>query len=93
MEGGNPMAFINIPAFLIVVGGTCCALLASSSMEQASAIPKLAILAMTGGSQLEPRGRGQADGRPRREGAPRGPARARGELEEVDDQFTKKGVR
>jgi chemotaxis protein MotA len=30
MEGGNPMSFLNIPAFLIVVGGTAGATLAST---------------------------------------------------------------
>ncbi len=30
MEGGNPMSFLNIPAFLIVVGGTAGATVAST---------------------------------------------------------------
>src|SRR5262245_4893210 len=53
MEGGNPMSFINIPAFLIVIGGTMGAIVASSSMAEAMLLPKLAILAMTGGKTID----------------------------------------
>lgn len=49
MEGGNPMAFINIPAFIIVIGGTTLAVFASFSFPQFMRMPKLGILAMTGG--------------------------------------------
>jgi chemotaxis protein MotA len=92
LEGGNPAAFINIPAFVIVVGGTCCALLASSSMEDAMRVPKLAILAMTGGNSVDGPGAakqmvGLAE-KARREGL----LALEAQLEEVDDQFTRKGV-
>lgn len=50
LEGGNPMAFINIPSFLIVIGGTSGVLLASISMEEAKALPKLSVLALKGQS-------------------------------------------
>jgi chemotaxis protein MotA len=92
LEGGNPMAFINIPAFVIVVGGTCMAMLASSSMEEAMSVPKLAVLAMTGGNSVD----GPATAKQmvslaekaRREGL----LALEAQLEEVEDPFTKKGV-
>jgi chemotaxis protein MotA len=92
MEGGNPMAFINIPAFLIVMGGTMGAIVASSSMEEAVLMPKLAILAMTGGKAIE-----HAKGaqlmvslaeKARREGL----LALESQLEEVEDPFARKGV-
>jgi len=92
LEGGNPMAFINIPAFLIVIGGTCCVLLASSTMAEAMSTPKLAILAMTGGKSVDgPAAAQQMVGlaeKARREGL----LALEAQLEEVDDPFTKKGV-
>jgi chemotaxis protein MotA len=92
LEGGNPMAFINIPAFVIVIGGTVCVALASSSMADATRLPKLAILALTGGSSVDgPAAARQMVGlaeKARREGL----LALEAQLEEVDDQFTKKGV-
>jgi chemotaxis protein MotA len=92
LEGGNPMAFINIPAFVIVIGGTCMAMLASSSMEEAMSVPKLAVLAMTGGESVDrPAAAKQMVGlaeKARREGL----LALEAQLEEVDDPFTKKGV-
>ena len=41
MEGGNPMGLINIPAALIVLGGTLGVTMASTSMEQFKAVPAL----------------------------------------------------
>jgi chemotaxis protein MotA len=92
LEGGNPAAFINIPAFVIVVGGTCCAMLASSSMAEATSVPRLAILAMTGGTTPDrPAAARQMVGlaeRARREGL----LALESQLEEVEDTFTRKGV-
>jgi chemotaxis protein MotA len=92
LEGGNPAAFINIPAFIVVIGGTCCVMLASSSMEQAASVPKLAILAFTGGTSVDrPAAAKQMVGlaeKARREGL----LALEAQLEEVDDPFTRKGV-
>ena len=49
MEGGNPASFINIPAFLIVGGGTAGATLAScdisaQKLERVSLLPAVQIL-------------------------------------------------
>jgi chemotaxis protein MotA len=92
LEGGNPMAFINIPAFVIVIGGTVCVLFASSSMEDAMRLPKLAILALLGGASADrPAAAKQMVGlaeKARREGL----LALEAQLEEVDDEFTRKGV-
>jgi chemotaxis protein MotA len=92
MEGGNPAAFINIPAFLIVMGGTTGALLASISMKDATSLPKLGILAMMGGDPPDQQaGVRQMVGlaeKARREGL----LALEGQLDEVPDTFTRKGV-
>lgn len=92
MEGGNPMAFINIPAFLIVIGGTFGAILASSSMAEAIALPKLMILALMGGKAIEhARGAQQMVAlaeKARREGL----LALESQMDEVDDPFARKGV-
>lgn len=41
LEGGNPMAFMNLPAALIVFGGTFGATFAATSFEQMREIPAL----------------------------------------------------
>jgi len=92
MEGGNPASFINIPAFVIVVGGTCCALLASVSMAEAMSAPKLAIFAFTGGTAVDrpvaARQMVSLAEKARREGL----LALEAQLDEVEDPFTRKGV-
>ncbi|MFN8224922.1 MAG: flagellar motor protein [Gaiellales bacterium] len=92
MEGGNPMAFINIPAFLIVIGGTLGAIMASSSMAEAMLLPKLMILALMGGKAIEhARGAKQIVSlaeKARREGL----LALESQMDEIDDQFVRKGV-
>jgi chemotaxis protein MotA len=92
MEGGNPAAFLNIPAFLIVVGGTMGAIVASSSMKEAMSLPKLSILALMGGSAVDHAAGartmvGLAE-KARREGL----LALESSLSGVDDEFTRKGV-
>jgi chemotaxis protein MotA len=91
MEGGNPMGLLNIPALLIIVGGTGGVSIASTRMEMVSKIPKLYGIAIKG-SQLEPRKAvGQMVGlaeKARREGL----LSLENELDELDDDYTKKGV-
>jgi chemotaxis protein MotA len=48
MEGGNPMSFINIPALLIVVGGTLAATIASTRFSNVKIAAKAIILALKG---------------------------------------------
>src|ERR1051325_8250710 len=50
MEGGNPMAYFNIPAAIVIGGGTMGALIASLDMDSVKKLPKLAILAFKGGN-------------------------------------------
>jgi chemotaxis protein MotA len=92
MEGGNPAAFINIPAFLIVIGGSAGAIVASSSMKEAILLPKLAILAMMGGSTVDhasgARSMVKLAEKARREGL----LALESSLAEVEDEFTRKGV-
>ncbi len=50
IEGTNPAALINIPALLIITGGTMGATMASHSIERLKGGPKLAIRAFKGES-------------------------------------------
>jgi chemotaxis protein MotA len=93
MEGGNPMSFLNIPAFLIVIGGTFGVVTASTDMASIKALPKLLIYAMKGG-------KGDFDTRAaaaqmvtlaekaRRDGL----LALEDDIKNVDDAFTKKGL-
>jgi len=91
MEGGNPAALLNIPAFIIVVLGTGAATVASTNMEQAKAIPALYKKAF-GGSTLTPH---EAMGqmvkfaeKARREGL----LALEKDLSTVEDEYTRKGL-
>jgi chemotaxis protein MotA len=48
MEGGNPMSFLNIPAFLIVIGGTMGATIASTKASTAKLSIKAVMFAFKG---------------------------------------------
>ena len=50
LEGTNPMAFFDIPALLLIVGGTSGAVMASTNFATFMAAPKLAIVAVKGSS-------------------------------------------
>jgi chemotaxis protein MotA len=91
MEGGNPAALINIPAFVIVIGGTSMATFASSSMEQMKRLPALYKKAFTG-SDLDPHAAidkmvGLAD-KARREGL----LALEHELGDLPDDYSRKGL-
>jgi chemotaxis protein MotA len=91
MEGGQPAALINIPALLIVCGGTLGVCVAGQSIEKSKAIPKLAILAMKG-QELDHRGAitqmvGLAE-KARREGL----LALEDDIAQVEDQYVKKGL-
>jgi chemotaxis protein MotA len=91
LEGGNPMGLLNIPALLIIVGGTGGVTIASTRMDQVSKIPKLYGTAIKG-SSLEPHKAvqqmvGLAE-KARREGL----LSLENELESIDDDYTKKGI-
>jgi chemotaxis protein MotA len=91
MEGASPAAFLNIPALLIVIGGTFGVTFAGTTMEKMKLIPALYKKAMGGdkpdmASQLELLV-GFAE-RARREGL----LALDEEVAELEDEFTRKGL-
>lgn len=48
--GGDPLALINIPSFVVVVGGTIGAVIAAFPLAQSIALPKLVMKAVMGAS-------------------------------------------
>jgi len=91
MEGTNLAAVINIPAFLIVFGGTAGACIAASGMSAFLLFPKLYIKAFKG-EQPDFAGRVQtlvahAD-KARKDGL----LALEEEVEQIDDEFVKKGL-
>jgi chemotaxis protein MotA len=91
MEGGDPMSLLNIPALIIVIGGTGMATFASTTMEGIKNIPRLYKKSF-GGPDVEPAAAipqmvGLAE-KARREGL----LALESELEKVDDQFTRTGI-
>jgi chemotaxis protein MotA len=91
MEGGDPMSLLNIPALIIVIGGTGMATFASTTMEGIKNIPRLYKKSF-GGPDVEPAVAisqmvGLAE-KARREGL----LALESELENVDDQFTRTGI-
>jgi chemotaxis protein MotA len=91
MEGSAVGAFFNVPAMLIVFGGTFGATLASTSMDSMKRIPALYRNAFSG-EKPDLAGRVElmvslAD-RARRDGL----LALEGELEQLDDEFTRKGL-
>lgn len=93
MEGGNPASFINIPAFLIVIGGTFGVITASTDMAAIKALPKLLIYAMKGGAgDYDTRAAAgqmvQLAEKARRDGL----LALEDDIRNVEDAFTKKGL-
>ena len=90
-EGTPPMAFFNIPAMLVVLGGTLGVTMASSTMEHVKKIPSLYKLAFSPPEQ-DFRGRVATlvdfAERARREGL----LALEDEIEELDDDFCRKGL-
>src|SRR5256712_7746424 len=91
MEGGNPAGLLNIPAFIIVVGGTFAATAASSSFEQVKGIPALYKVAFSGLS-LDSRGAAKQmvvlAEKARREGL----LALERDVKEIEDEYTRKGI-
>lgn len=50
MEGTQPMAFLNIPALLLIVGGTSGAVMASTNFQTFMGMPKAMIMSFKGSS-------------------------------------------
>lgn len=93
MEGGNPASFLNIPAFLIVIGGTFGVMTASTDMAAIKALPKLFIFALKGGNgDYDTRAAAQQmvtlAEKARRDGL----LALEDDIRNVEDEFTKKGL-
>ena len=90
-EGTPPMAFFNIPAYLVVFGGTLGVTMASTTMANVKKIPALYKLAFSPPEQ-DFRGRVgtlvEFAERARREGL----LALEDEIEELDDEFCRKGL-
>src|SRR3954447_10131445 len=91
MEGTSPMAFFNIPALLIVLGGTAGAPLATCGMPAMTAIPSLYNKSFSP-DQIDVHGRvellvGRAD-KARREGL----LALEEDIDRLDDEFSRKGM-
>src|SRR3954453_10885966 len=91
MEGGNPMSFINIPALLIVIGGTAGATLASTKFSMVGTMVKAVKISFAGATidlrQTLDRMVGLAE-RARRDGL----LALEDDISELPDEFSKKGV-
>jgi chemotaxis protein MotA len=91
MEGGNPAAFLNLPAMLIIVGGTLGATVAGTSFDRVKQIPALYKKAMSG---ERPYLQGEVDRmvalaeKARREGL----LALEDDIAEIPDAFTRKGL-
>lgn len=91
MEGSAIPAFLNLPAALIVLGGTAGATLASTSMEAMKRVPSLYRISFR--SQRPDLG-GRAEllvsfaDKARRDGL----LALEGQIDELDDEFTRKGL-
>ncbi len=90
-EGTPPMAFFNIPAYLVVLGGTLGATMASTTMDHVKKIPGLYKLTFSP-PEYDFRGRVATlvdfAERTRREGL----LALEDEIEELDDDFCRKGL-
>ncbi|CBE68876.1 MAG: motility protein A [Candidatus Methylomirabilis oxygeniifera] len=54
LDGGDLRAFVNLPAFLIIAGGTVGATMVTASLKDTLALPKLMKRALCAGVALEP---------------------------------------
>ncbi|HEY5194138.1 MAG TPA: flagellar motor protein [Solirubrobacteraceae bacterium] len=91
MDGTSPASFINIPALMIIIGGTAGVTLASTGMEAMKRVPSLYKLVISA-EPPEMRGRldqlvGLAD-QARREGL----LALDAQLSEIDDMFTRNAL-
>ena len=92
VEGGNPMALVNLPGFMIVVLGTLGAVMISQPMSVMVGLPKFLMKALMGG-----KGHNSAEtvdlfvtmaDKARREGL----LALEADIDKIHDPFTRKGV-
>jgi chemotaxis protein MotA len=85
------MAFLNIPAFLIVVGGTAGAVIASSDLTVIKSIPKLAARAVKG-IELDFRNTAKQMVKLSEKARRQGLLALESDLDDVEDAFARKGL-
>jgi chemotaxis protein MotA len=91
LEGGSPLSILNLPAFLIVCGGTCAATLASTTIGEFRRIPRLYRIAFRGRPpqwRAGIRALARLAEKARREGL----LALEDELPAIDDEFARGGV-
>jgi chemotaxis protein MotA len=91
MEGGNPMSFINIPAGLIVIGGTMAATVASTRMSNAKLSIKAVVLALKG-QELDVAGAADKMVKLAEKARRDGLLALEDDVDALGDDFAKKGV-
>jgi len=91
LEGGNPLSLLNIPALVLVGGGTIGVTLASTNFKAAMGMPKLVILAFKGVEYDFAGGIKQMVAlaeKARREGL----LALEADVQQIDDAYTRKGL-
>jgi len=91
MEGTNPMAFMNIPALLLIVGGTSGAVMASTNFQTFMAMPKGMIMSFKG-SSVESSGVIQDMVTLAEKARRNGLLALEEDVAKIDDAYTKKGL-
>jgi len=91
MEGTNPMAFLNIPALLLIVGGTSGAVMASTNFQTFMGMPKGMIMSFKG-SGIESGGVIQEMVTLAEKARRNGLLALEEDVAKVDDAYTKKGL-
>jgi chemotaxis protein MotA len=91
MEGGNPVAFIDIPAILIVFGGTAGATFASTSASMMGTSVKTAKLAFLG-VEIDHSDASRQMVKLAEKARKDGLLALENDLADVDDEYTKKGL-
>jgi chemotaxis protein MotA len=91
MEGTNPMAFMNIPALLLIVGGTSGAVMASTNFQTFMAMPKGMIMSFKG-SSVESSGVIQDMVALAEKARRNGLLALEEDVAKIDDAYTKKGL-
>ena len=91
MEGGNPMAFLNIPSLLIVFGGTAGATIASTKASMMGTAVKTAKLALTG-RVIDHAEASQRMVKLAEKARKEGLLALENDIAELDDEYAKKGL-
>jgi chemotaxis protein MotA len=91
MEGGNPMAFLDIPALMIVIGGTTGATIASTNASQLGTAVKTAKLAFSG-VEIDHHAASKQMVKLAEKARKDGLLALENDLAAIDDEYTKKGL-